>query len=79
MITEASHSSGGEGSPFAPRHETLFATAGQDLKVLSCSFGDVPVPELLDVVPVPVSASATVSHEARAKGRGGPGLQKTLF
>ncbi|CAE7414082.1 unnamed protein product [Symbiodinium natans] len=32
-------------------------------KVLSCSFGDVPVPELLDVVPVPVSASATVSHE----------------
>ncbi|CAE7726607.1 yciC [Symbiodinium microadriaticum] len=32
-------------------------------KVLSCAFGDVPVPELLDVVPAPLSESTTVSHE----------------
>ncbi|CAE7676140.1 unnamed protein product [Symbiodinium pilosum] len=32
-------------------------------KVLSCCYGDVPVPELLDVVPAPPSASTTVSHE----------------
>ena len=35
----------------------------EHLKVLSCSFGDVPVPELLDVVPAPLSESTTVSHE----------------
>ena len=34
-----------------------------NLKVLSCAFGDVPVPELLDVVPAPLSESTTVSHE----------------
>ena len=52
----------GEGPAKVSGH--YLAERNSVLKVLSCCYGDVPVPELLDVVPAPPSASTTVSHEA---------------